>query len=62
MLQCGVQNFRRRDQCFKCGGPKAEPELEGSDEISPTPTTSKFNNKTPAAIAQWYNYRLIILS
>ncbi len=41
-LQCGVQNFRRRDQCFKCGGPKTESEMEeGSEEVSPNPTNSK---------------------
>jgi hypothetical protein len=40
--QCGVQNFRRRDQCFKCGGPKTESEMEeGSEEVSPNPTNSK---------------------
>ena len=39
--QCGVQNFRRRDQCFKCGGPKTESEMEeGSEEVSPNPTNS----------------------
>lgn len=42
-FQCGVQNFRRRDQCFKCGGPKSDIDAtgEGADEVSPHPTTSK---------------------
>ena len=41
-FQCGVQNFRRRDQCFKCGGPKTDIDAgEGADEVSPHPTSSK---------------------
>ena len=24
--QCGVQNFKRREKCFKCGMPKSEAE------------------------------------
>ena len=45
IFQCGVQNFRRRDQCFKCGGPKTDIDAggEGADEVSPHPTNSKFN-------------------
>ena len=43
-FQCGVQNFRRRDQCFKCGGPKSDIDAscEGADEVSPHPTSSEF--------------------
>jgi RNA-binding protein 5/10 len=39
---CGVQNFRRRDQCFKCGGPKTDIDAsgEGADEVSPHPTNT----------------------
>jgi len=38
---CGVQNFRRRDQCFKCGGPKTDIDAgEGADEVSPHPTST----------------------
>jgi len=39
---CGVQNFRRRDQCFKCGGPKSDIDAscEGADEVSPHPTST----------------------
>lgn len=38
---CGVQNFRRRDQCFKCGGPKSDIDAgEGADEVSPHPTNT----------------------
>uniref|UniRef100_A0A0K2TAI4 RNAbinding protein 5like [Acyrthosiphon pisum] n=1 Tax=Lepeophtheirus salmonis TaxID=72036 RepID=A0A0K2TAI4_LEPSM len=39
--QCGVQNFRRRDICFKCGSPKTEYDVmqEGTDEVSVHPTT-----------------------
>ena len=42
-FQCGVQNFRRRDQCFKCGSPKSDIDAsgEGADEVSPHPTSSK---------------------
>ena len=44
IFQCGVQNFRRRDQCFKCGGPKTDIDAgEGADEVSPHPTNSKCN-------------------
>ena len=44
VFQCGVQNFRRRDQCFKCAGPKTDIDAsgEGADEVSPHPTNSKF--------------------
>ena len=44
IFQCGVQNFRRRDQCFKCAGPKTDIDAsgEGADEVSPHPTNSKF--------------------
>ena len=43
-FQCGVQNFRRRDQCFKCGSPKSDIDAsgEGADEVSPHPTSSKY--------------------
>ena len=41
-LQCGVQNFRRRDYCFKCNGPKTDMEGEGYDEVSSHPTNSKY--------------------
>jgi len=39
---CGVQNFRRRDQCFKCGGPKSDIDAscEGADEVSTHPTST----------------------
>merc|ERR1719458_192641 len=39
---CGVSNFRRRDQCFKCGGPKTDIDAggEGADEVSPHPTST----------------------
>eukprot|EP00096_Caligus_rogercresseyi_P000162 TRINITY_DN1044_c0_g1_i2.p1 TRINITY_DN1044_c0_g1~~TRINITY_DN1044_c0_g1_i2.p1 ORF type:complete len:728 (+),score=214.70 TRINITY_DN1044_c0_g1_i2:240-2423(+) len=39
--QCGVQNFRRRDLCFKCGSPKTEYDVmqEGNEEVSVHPTT-----------------------
>lgn len=39
---CGVQNFRRRDQCFKCSGPKTDIDAsgEGADEVSPHPTNT----------------------
>nr|XP_029512207.1 RNA-binding protein 10-like [Oncorhynchus nerka] len=26
--KCGVQNFKRREKCFKCGVPKSEAELK----------------------------------
>ncbi|KAJ0036734.1 hypothetical protein NQD34_005411, partial [Periophthalmus magnuspinnatus] len=28
VLSCGVQNFKRREKCFKCSAPKAEAELK----------------------------------
>ena len=41
--QCGVNNFKRRDQCFKCGTPKEESLAnETGDEVSLTPTNCKF--------------------
>ena len=30
--KCGVQNFRRRDICFKCSGPRTESEYTGENE------------------------------
>jgi len=40
--KCGVQNFRRRDHCFKCNGPKTDLEGEGYDEVSSHPTNTVF--------------------
>ena len=33
--KCGVQNFRRRDACFKCSGPRTEFDAnnEAEDEV-----------------------------
>ena len=42
IAQCGVQNFRRRDHCFKCSSPKVDIDEEGADEVSLQPTASKF--------------------
>ncbi len=39
--QCGVQNFRRRDQCFKCNEGKPDVEGEGAEEIALHPTDSE---------------------
>lgn len=37
--KCGVNNFKRRNQCFKCGTDREESEANDTgDEISPTPT------------------------
>ncbi|RWS06803.1 RNA-binding protein 5-like protein [Dinothrombium tinctorium] len=37
--KCGVNNFKRREQCFKCGTPREESASnERGDEISATPT------------------------
>lgn len=38
-IKCGVNNFRKRDMCFKCNAPREEAELtniggEGCDEVS----------------------------
>lgn len=35
ILQCGAQNFKRRDNCFKCHASRMESEEggSGSDEI-----------------------------
>merc|ERR1719187_1221324 len=40
--KCGVQNFRRRDACFKCSGPRTEFDAnnEAEDEVSTHPTNS----------------------
>lgn len=40
---CGVFNFKRRDNCFKCSASREESEKggEGSDEISKILTKSK---------------------
>ena len=40
--QCGVQNFRRREACFKCAGPKAEFDSSNNpvDEVSSHPTNT----------------------
>lgn len=43
--KCGVNNFRRRDLCFKCNSPREEAEVgrlggEGYDEISSTATNT----------------------
>jgi len=40
--KCGVQNFRRRDYCFKCNGPKSDADGEGFDEVSTHPTNTVF--------------------
>ena len=42
-LQCGVFNFKRRENCFKCYASREESEKggEGSDEISNILTKSK---------------------
>ncbi|RWS29040.1 RNA-binding protein 5-B-like protein [Leptotrombidium deliense] len=37
--KCGVNNFKRREQCFKCGTPREESAVnDRGDEISATPT------------------------
>jgi len=40
--KCGVQNFRRREACFKCGAPKAEFDSSSNpeDEVSSHPTNT----------------------
>jgi len=40
--KCGVQNFRRRDVCFKCSGPRTDFDSgqEPYDEVSTHPTNS----------------------
>jgi len=40
--KCGVQNFRRRDACFKCSGPRTEFDAnnEAEDEVSTHPTNT----------------------
>lgn len=44
---CGVFNFKRRDNCFKCSASREESEKggEGSDEISNILTKSKSLNE-----------------
>lgn len=44
--KCGVFNFKRRDNCFKCFASREESEKggEGSDEISSILTKSKLRN------------------
>lgn len=43
-FQCGVFNFKRRDNCFKCYASREESEKggEGSDEVSNILTKSKY--------------------
>lgn len=43
-FQCGVFNFKRRENCFKCNASREESEKggEGSDEVSSILTKSKF--------------------
>ena len=37
--KCGVSNFKRREECFKCGTGREESDANDTgDEISPTPT------------------------
>jgi len=40
--KCGVQNFRRREACFKCSGPRTDYDTsnEPTDEVSTHPTNS----------------------
>merc|ERR1719500_2134643 len=41
--KCGVQNFRRREACFKCNGPKSEYDsanIDQADEVSTHPTNT----------------------
>jgi hypothetical protein len=42
LFQCGVFNFKRRDNCFKCYASREESEKggEGSDEVSSILTKS----------------------
>ncbi|XP_054714622.1 RNA-binding protein 5-A-like [Uloborus diversus] len=44
-IKCGVNNFRKRDLCFKCNAPREEAELagaagEGCDEVSHSATST----------------------
>jgi RNA-binding protein 5/10 len=39
--KCGVFNFKRRDNCFKCSASREESGSEGFDEISSILTKSK---------------------
>ena len=43
-LQCGVQNFRRREACFKCSGPRTDYDTsnEPTDEVSTHPTNCEY--------------------
>jgi hypothetical protein len=43
--KCGVFNFKRRDNCFKCNASREESGSEGFDEISSILTKSKLNIK-----------------
>lgn len=40
--KCGVFNFKRRENCFKCNASRQESGSEGFDEISTVLTKSKF--------------------
>jgi len=54
--KCDIQNFKRREACFKCGGRRPEPEvpaalLEEEDESSPHPSkTLLFTNLDPLTV------------
>jgi len=54
--KCDIQNFKRRDSCFKCGGRRPEPEvpaalLEEEDESSPHPSSILlFTNLDPLTV------------
>ena len=41
--KCGVQNFRRREACFKCNGTRVECDLsDATDEVSTHPTNCQY--------------------
>lgn len=45
LKKCGVNNFKRRDVCFKCATTREESAAnETGDEISPVPTNCKSND------------------
>ncbi|CAG2121862.1 unnamed protein product, partial [Medioppia subpectinata] len=47
--KCGVNNFKRREECFKCGTPKDESLAnETGDEVSLSPTNALLLSKLSA--------------
>lgn len=57
LFQCGINNFKRRDECFKCGTRKEELSLyEENNQLVQQPTNGILNFTFTKKTLQFHKY------